>query len=610
VKVYTVFVFFILFSSTLFAQLEKQPIPIKSRASTKDITAQNLRTAVLSLPFFDDFSQSSSTPDPGRWAIGNGVLVSNQFAINPPSFNVATFNGVNGAGIAYNTLDSLAAGPADTLMSNEIDLSGYTPSSNIFLSFWYESGGLGEKPEAGDVMILQFKNASGVWKEKIRLAGEKLNAFKQSILPVDSSQYLHSAFQFRFINFSKLSGNFDTWHIDYIYLNNNRHSADTIFTDIAISRPPFSVSINGQDTFQTASVLKRYTSMPKNQFIVNPEAELADSVMVTINNLNNQFNFYNKTIYITPPNQTVTKNHFIAANKRQDSLGVKILPGWFTNDTSAYTLKYKFQLSYNFTSTRPEMVVPFQANDTITGSTVLHNYFAYDDGSAEYTIALNQKFGKVAYRYIMNTPDTLSDIEIHFPFSVKNVEGQNFNLMLWKKLRNGQDSFLLRRPVTLKYNGTGFTRYLMDSTVRFVLKDTFYIGWEQTADYPLRIGFDENTRSMNHVFVNLAGTWTPFDLFEGSIMMRPLFRSNIKTASEEDIYASQYKIYPNPGSGKVYLEGAAEKVYVYDLTGSLKSEITLVPGDLHEFDLSLKPGMYLLRIVNRNKFVTKKLIVQ
>jgi len=52
----------------------------------------------LILPFFDDFSSSSAFPDTSKWFSGSGTYVNNRFCVDPPTYNVATFDGLSESG--------------------------------------------------------------------------------------------------------------------------------------------------------------------------------------------------------------------------------------------------------------------------------------------------------------------------------------------------------------------------------------------------------------------------------------------------------------------------------------------------------------------------------
>ena len=55
----------------------------------------------LSIPFIDDFSNNSSYPDSNLWQ-DNSVFVNRNYGVNPITIGVATFDGLNSNGRAYN----------------------------------------------------------------------------------------------------------------------------------------------------------------------------------------------------------------------------------------------------------------------------------------------------------------------------------------------------------------------------------------------------------------------------------------------------------------------------------------------------------------------------
>src|SRR5690606_19922032 len=121
--------------------------------------------APLSLPFFDDFSKPVLTiyPDTNKWENGYSVWVNDGMAIRPPTINVATFDGLDSSGRAYNPNDILLTGYADNLTSHPIDLSEAAlpvgERASVFISFFYQWYGHTEAPDDKDFLELDFKTA-------------------------------------------------------------------------------------------------------------------------------------------------------------------------------------------------------------------------------------------------------------------------------------------------------------------------------------------------------------------------------------------------------------------------------------------------------------------
>lgn len=73
-----------------------------------------------------------------------------------------------------------------------------------------------------------------------------------------------------------------------------------------------------------------------------------------------------------------------------------------------------------------------------------------------------------------------------------------------------------------------------------------------------------------------------------------------------------FKLYPNPvTNGRVYINttlNATKKVLIFDLFGTLVLETTIFGTELNLENLD--SGVYIIRVTEKNKVVTRKLIVK
>ena len=180
------YIFFLLFlSSSLFAQEVLSPLKSNPREIKSDFLKNK---ASISLPFFDDFSSLDISTN--LW-IGNSTLINNNYPINPPTFGVVTFDGLDSMGFAYDINMLNNSGYADQLLSQEIDMSNI---DTAYLLFYHQPQGHGDDPQVQDSLILEFLSDSlgfKSWKKVWSVAGSTLKAFKKNALVVFEQEFLH-----------------------------------------------------------------------------------------------------------------------------------------------------------------------------------------------------------------------------------------------------------------------------------------------------------------------------------------------------------------------------------------------------------------------------------
>lgn len=134
------------------------------------------RVAALHLPFVDDFSNYTGTPDPTLWQ-DRYAYVNRSFGLMPPTMGVVTLDALDENGRVYAHADN-AGFHADKLTSQPIRLD-YNFSGNhqmsaadhVYLSFYYQPAGgtlsglewerVGNRPEGRDSLVLEFGYATG-----------------------------------------------------------------------------------------------------------------------------------------------------------------------------------------------------------------------------------------------------------------------------------------------------------------------------------------------------------------------------------------------------------------------------------------------------------------
>ncbi len=591
----------------IYAQLRIVPIG-GSHAGQQSVQVNGkvLRTqASLILPFFDDFSTAKSGfPDSRYWLPGSGTYVNNSLVTTHPSLNVATFDGLNSGGIPYNLANPLNQGFTDTLTSQPINLAGKTSADSVYMSFYWLGKGLGELPDSSDFFSLEFLNRTNEWVPVWNQVGYELDTvFQREFIAIKDAAYFHENFQFRFRSYGRNSGPYDTWHLDYVYLNSGRSIRQPYIFDVAMRTP-------------VSPFLKKYTAMPLRQYNASPAAAIADSVSTDIVNNFNNFNILTSTFTIT--NKATGTEYFRNVQRsiyveslKSKSIGVK--PSIVTAGNAKDSLE--LILKYYLTTTDTIPNVNLKHNDTISSRVVLGDYFAFDDGSAEYGIQVNQKLGRAAVQFVLSKPDTIGGVRMAMiPFN-KDVSGQGFSIQILSNKNNKPDQVIAQRPVSARYPSSrnGFIDYAFSFPV--AVPDTFYVGWIQINEQPLTVGFDRNSKlGAGYIYYNLGTEWVKESSLGGSIMIRPYLGKQAREVitGSEPVNARKYSFFPNPNRGMIKWENTSlDNIEIYSLTGVLVQ--TLRPGKNDRFaDVNfLHDGFYIIRAYDgKRSFVQKMLILK
>lgn len=618
------FISLLLLSFQGLAQIMEKPLPNK-RGKAQTINPQQYINAPensegAGFPFWDDFSLAGATPSLDKWVNSQNVRISNGTGISAPTINVALFDGIDANGAPYNA-SSLLNGPTDSLISVVIDLSmiNADQADSVFLSFFWQVNGIGELPDSEDSLVLQFRGADGSWQSQWQQTGGRANElpdFTQELIKVPS-RFFHSGFQFRFRSFSRLAGAFDTWLVDYIYLNEGRYPGDIAYPDRALTRKP-------------SFLIAPFTAMPTEQFFANP-ADYVQETSAEFLNLNDIFQPVQYSAIVT---NVVTNDVVEVLN---DGTVASPLPGAFeritftspaldhtqlddTADSLILETNYFIQSGDNFfidnivgTDTTFVESIDYRVNDTVRITTIIDDYFAYDDGEPDFAAGINQSGGKLAYRFVLEERALLTHIDINFPFVTQT--GEPIELMVWRdiKANEREDSVLFQDPFSvLRPAFIGDMRaYKLDTPI--FVQDTIYIGFAQATNEFLAVGLDKNNDTGNHMFFNVDGTWRPNEFVQGSFLMRPRFDKEIAANFEEDVGGGEARIdiFPNPSAGIVTIPGQVDQLKIFDSYGK---QVLFRLEEEHDrvlVDLSLnKKGIYLLRIVRNGQTFTKRIILK
>lgn len=585
----------------LFAQFRQLPTPVSVQKTSSPSNART-QSSPLELPFWDDFSSAGIDPD--RW-ISDGASHSFTVGISAPTLGVAMLDGTDESGRPY-AREDLQQGEADELISLPINLSNIqaTEANTVFLSFYWQAGGKAEMPDENDRLTLQFLSPTGDWIEVWSQNGgdNQVNNIFRPVSVQVRPEFFHGQFQFRFRNRGRLSGPFDSWLLDYVFLNKKRSANNLIVEDRALTQA-------------NQRPLGKFGAVPLSELPLLPE--IWQRTGNEFNNLNNRFRAMEFSIELQNNGQLVKRintntpfNPVPLALERRSFVSNEFgsIPSPST-ETDLELVTYLssgddffFELVQGDTLFFPQ--VDFRKNDTVRTVIPIRDFYAYDNGNVDYSAGINQRGGMLVNRYEAKGQVFLKGISINF--TNPSQVGRGLDLMVWKNLDSApihvQEIFIPAKE-TLE----SFAYFEIEKNVP--IQGEFYIGFAQFTNDFIFVGLDKSYDNGQEVFFNVSGSWQQNQEVSGSLMIRPhLSQTGIQAENKEEIF--EVKVFPNPVTDRLFVEGTIESVQVFDSFGreiNLPQE-RLVEG--HQLDFTgQRKGIYLINIRKKHQVITRRILV-
>lgn len=586
----------------------------------KNDRASHQKTAALSLPFKEDFSYApkQSFPNQTLWS-DSAVFINTGYPIAPLSIGVATFDGLNKWGYPYtpNLFNMSQSLPADTLTSQAIDVSPVSSLTNVAISFYYQARGRGDAPEAGDSLILDFyKPNQGTWDTRVWFSKGNTSAntndtiFKRGFVWLDTA-HRQNGFKFRFRNKATTAGNFDHWHLDYIYLDKDRNLvSDTSYDDRAIAYIP-------------TTFLARYYSMPWQQYNSSEKASKT-TVFLRNNSVINPLNInYEYKVY----DPLGTEIHAYAGGADNNIEPFNNF-GWssftahsnppFTASFPSLSDSADFTIKHNIFRTGIDFI---PSNDTVIQTQKFRNYYAYDDGSCEGGYYILGTGGQMAIKIKVNNTDTLRAVRIYFDpvGSITAAQSYDFRLKVWSSTLGGPAGVIytdsLMQPKYYNINGSFKASPEYTLTSPLVLgPGEYFIGMQQYVASGITVGFDKNNDRRTYLYYDSGNGWTQSGVY-GSLMMRPVFGAKIQPpVGMDEVITSENEtiVYPNPANTEIRIKTNSRKTN-YSLVNIAGQEIS--SGEFfNETTIATSGyanGIYFLILKSEDAAIqSKKIIVQ
>ncbi len=498
----------------------------------------------------------------------------------------------------------------DILTSRPIDLSTYTGSSNVVLSFYWQKKGNSDDPEgATQKFALYFRDTAGwnneqIW-EVIGIETETDSVFHFESQLITDARYLHDCFQFRFESTGSTGGQFDVWNLDYVYLNSDRTDNLDQFEDLTVVTPP-------------SSIFSPYTMVPFDQ-LGGFGSNLFENISFDVRNLRNtiepvQYNYtltqriYNadstytdEDLYVLDASQSVV-NPGGVATVNVPALDITDLSG--LRDSTLLLSKATFITND---------INEFQSNDQSIFQFRIGEALAYDDGTAELSAGFSQAGVKLAILYTLAVEDTLTHIDIFFPRVGTLPNNNRFQIAVASSLEENDSIFLAQQEFSRPVSASGineFTRFEFDDPSH--IPGDFYVIYTQSASTDSPIGLDVNTRNGDKIFLNYGSGWEPNDLalVDGSLMIRPGFGVVVEDTTTLSLPDHELvktpSVYPNPATNLLQISGEYDHWQLIDLSGKIH-----LAGTNRRLDISRIPtGMYLLKFSLKGQNMTRKVLIR
>ena len=581
--------------------------PLQEHAATQRVAYQ---LDTINLPLIDDFSRPAVWPSPSLWT-DNLVYVNADLSVSPPTLGVATFDGLDANGRAYDGLSPTSRGLADRMSSQAVNLQNLSPADSVYLSFFWQPAGLGEQPESTDSLALEFLAADSLWYGVWSQRGLPVQPFRPQLCGLLHPRYFHSGFRFRFSAYGSLTGLVDLWHLDYVKLARARNVVDTLFTDVAIKEQP-------------NSPLAPYRRIPYRQLLTSPGLYPVSPVSLPVTNLgNSDRNVAHSYTCLDAASGSVVQSvplQIISPFTAQSSR---------TIDYPAFPIPAGSSDSLNLDFTYAVQASPDdrRANDTLRTRLSLWNDFAYDDGTAETGYGINLLGASVAYKFYVATPDTLRGVWMYFIQAAENAAQELFNLKIWSAIGEntlaGNETVLtqqeLQRPRYADSFGV-FVFYPLDTPV--LVRDSFYVGWQQLSNRLLNIGLDRNSPVQGVKWTSVLGNWQASGI-AGSWMIRPVLADSLSFPTPVVTLNRPGRpwLYPNPTYGQLYVhwdlagddattDNAPFDWQLRDVCGRMVARQTLRAQQVPEA-LQLASGVYYSALYRHNRLIqTQKIIIK
>lgn len=494
----------VIWTDTSYSQVRgKTPHTLEVRATEPDTIK-----VTIAEPFVDDFSYASSLPDTNRWFIPDidfrvPRLVRNS-ALNPPTIGTIRFDGLRRSGIPYETF-LLTSGPTDRLVSHYLDLSSLSPSDNIRLYLYVESGGRCDAPESTDSFRVNLTTPTDTFV-LASLGGDIPGGSTWVVIDLDSTAYFSPLAQLVLESNGSQNGLLDVWQVDYIYLGQEW--------------PGGIVNLDDQSPIRLlSSPLEPYFAFPFKLYQRDTGWQSDHSMEIRQNALSSFSGTLHSdflSLTASPSGQFFSDIPFSVSGAGSQTVQIPAVsdqqptqPGpWFS--------------THNFSNHSDRLAV----NDTLVTTILMDSTMGYDDGMPDRVFGLTKALS-FGLRFDLPQKDTVAAVWMHFsPLVYTNgvngkityLEDKVFRLRMWDHPH--PDSFFVEQVVNMKVTYSEEGTYIrFPLSVETEVPETFWVGLQQLDDIPIGLGLDASYDRDAFSYRDSAGQWVNTNI-DGAPMIR------------------------------------------------------------------------------------------
>lgn len=599
-------------------------------------------TPNISLPFFDDFAYSSSTPSQLYWENPTDASVTRARAHKSPTIGVLTLDAAEASGLLHKNATT-AAFQADVLVSRPIKIE--TGQDSLYLSFQFQPGGDAEAPARGDSLLLDFFDPTqakwvNVWgaiylaqRGRIEQYFHNTPRWVKSIeqshpapqrhffkahIPVRDKRFIKTGFQFRFRNLASIihdntapgrTANSSQWHVDLVYLNAFRTYNDTIVPDVACTALP-------------ATAFTEYSAVPYEAFyeyVQSRTLEPAETLRMEYENFGRNTNNVNRTFVIEDLTKKVAQPPYNGGNInltpfKSESYQRTITFPWQNLMGSEVNVRFRAILQ---TDQNPKNA-PFRWNDTVETRLHCTDEYAYDYGeptSGYGIVGVGAERGAAAMRFKPLKATAIKAVRIWFNPIGDLKARKRFRLCFWKDADGVPGEKVYEQLVTPPREESEVGRfYEIALTTPITFKTPYFVGWEQLSADMINIAYDTYTPHKAVIYSRTSTQWQKSKV-DGALMLRLVcggegIDPKLPTGACSPAIPES-SVLPNPAQEQIYIKTAeaVANIAIYSVQGVLVKEN--FPSNTYISVAALPRGFYLVRITYTSGVQdTKKLILR